>query len=121
MKDRRFWGFTAVGFISLAGGIFIFASFVPNRHENLPPRDVSLMMSSVFHRQNILFTETGRYSPEMSKLEVDKRLCERYSCLVQVPEKGNFYRFIVNVNGIRWFVSSKSLVPKILKEGELNE
>lgn len=112
-----FYGFLAVGFLSLLGGIAMFIFVVPRDMDPRgAPRDVSMIFTGVFTKQVVLFNETGRYAASLGEVDMDRETCQRYQCRLTVPPEGNTYRFRLGKDGRAWWVGPGNPVPK-LEEG----
>jgi hypothetical protein len=114
--DRRVFGFMAVGFLSLIGGIFIFAFIVvPQRQpQSGVPRDVQMVFTQVFVHQNLLRNETGRFSPALIQLGVGQEECRRYNCLLTLGGDAQDYEFRLSKGDQTWLIRSNSPVPEQL-------
>jgi hypothetical protein len=110
-----FFGFMAVGFLSLIGGIAMFVYVVPKSMDpGDVPRDVGVIFTEVFSQQLMLHNETKRYAAALSQVGVDRETCGRYSCRLTVPPDGGDYVFRLSKNGRVWAIRPNSPVPKAL-------
>lgn len=108
-----FWGFLAVGFLSLLGGIAMFIYVVPkDLDRDAAPRDASVIFTEVFTRQIQLFEDRKRYAAALPEIEVPSDVCERYHCRLTVPPDGQDYTFRLSRDDHTWLITSKSPVPK---------
>ena len=70
-----FWGFMTVGFLSLLGGILMFAYVVPKDLDaNAPPRDVGVLFTEVFLKQLNIFEVRKRYAAALNTDVLEKVL-----------------------------------------------
>lgn len=113
MREKpSFWGFMAVGFIALAGGIVMFVKVVPiGAPEGGVPRDVQMIFTQVYSAQNLIRSERGKYTPALIEIGVDQETCRRYSCLLQLTAEGANYDFRLAKDGQAWFIQAFSPVP----------
>ena len=108
-----FFGFLAIGFLSLVGGIAMFIYVVPRDMDTGgAPRDVGMIFTGVYTKQMLLFNERHRYAAALSEVDVDRDTCDRYNCRLTVPPEGNDYVFRLGKNGRVWAMTSKTPVPK---------
>lgn len=107
-----FWGFLAVGFISLLGGIVMFFQVAREmKAEITVPTDVQVMFTTVFTTQNLLHNERGVYSPALSEMGVEAEMCRRYNCLLTLEEAGKNYKFRLEKDDRVWVTHAASPMP----------
>jgi hypothetical protein len=118
LGEKSFWGYLAVGLLSLAGGICVFIFLVvPDRQpESGVPRDVQVFFTNVYMNQTLAKNETGRFTPALNQLEVEQDVCMRYQCLLTLSPDGQDYTFKLSKGGHTWSIHSRSPVPK--EQGE---
>lgn len=108
-----FFGFLGVGFLSLLGGIAMFAYVVPREMKTAgPPRDVGLLFTNVFTQQIVAFNENKRYAAALSQVGVSHETCARYGCRLTVPPDGATYVFRLSSGGRTWTITPKTPVPQ---------
>lgn len=112
--DKTFFGYMAVGFLSLFVGIAIFMLFViPDRRpESGVPRDVQVLFTNVYMNQLNIKRELGHYTPALIQIDVDQDTCRSFSCLLTVAPDGQDFEFRAAKGGQIWSIHSKSPVPK---------
>lgn len=113
-RERRHLGYMVVAFLSLIGGIFIFAFIVipQRRPETGVPRDVQHLFTNLYSDQLLVKNETGRFTPALITVNVPQDVCRRYDCLLTVAGDGLGYVFKLSKEGHRWEISQASPVPK---------
>lgn len=112
-----FWGFLAVGFIALAGGIvMVFVVARDYKAEQGAPSDMGLVFTQVYSNQNLLKNERGKFTPALSELGVEQDKCRRYECLLTLAPDAMSYKFKMTKEGRTWYIESKSPVPKEEKQ-----
>ena len=113
-EKTSFWGFLFVGFLSFTGGVVIFAKVVPmDKDPDSAPRDVVLLFTHVFSNEGLLYRELNQYSPDLTKVGLEKDACDRYRCLLRISPSGKNYEMRLTKDGKTWFIRSTSPVPKL--------
>jgi hypothetical protein len=114
IDKKSYVGYLLVGFLSLFGGISIFALvIVPDRKpESGVPRDVQVLFTEVFSNQSLIRTEMGRYTPALNQLGVEEDRCKRFSCLLTISNDGLEYTFQLSKENKTWLINSKSPMPQ---------
>jgi hypothetical protein len=114
IDKKSYVGYLLVGFLSLFGGISIFALvIVPDRKpESGVPRDVQVLFTEVFSNQSLIRSEMGRYTPALNQVGVDEDRCKRFSCLLTLSSDGLDYSFQLTKEQKTWLIDAKSPVPK---------
>lgn len=115
-ENRSFFGFLAVGFISLLGGIIMFIKVVPPREaDGMPPRDMSMIFIQVFSQQANLKSGSLPFNPDISTMGVDTETCARYQCVFRLVDGGRDYDFRLTKNDRTWMINSSSPMAKEIK------
>ena len=110
-----FYGFMAVGFLSLLGGIAMFAYVVPKDMDpGSVPRDVGVIFTEVFTNQLQIFHDTKRYAAALSEVGIESERCNRYSCRLTVRPDGGTYIFRLTKDGRTWAIQPNTPVPKLM-------
>lgn len=115
-KDKSkpvFYGFLAVGFLSLLGGIAMFAYVVPgDMSSTTVPRDAAFVFTDVFSNQLAIYGQAKRYAAALVEVGVSSETCDRYACRLTVPADGSTYTFRLTKDGRTWAIQAGSPVPK---------
>lgn len=110
-----FYGFLAVGFASLLGGIAMFAYVVPKDMDpGDVPRDVGVVFTEVYTQQLTFHNDAKRYAASLGEVNVDRDTCDRYHCRLTTQPDGEHYIFRLSKNGHTWAVQPPSPVPKLV-------
>jgi len=119
LGEKSFWGYLAIGLVSLFGGILVFIFLViPDRQpESGVPRDVQVMFTTIYMNQLNAKNETGRYTPALTQLDVQQDECMRYECLLTLTPDAQDYTFKLSKGGHSWAIHSKSPKPTELTAG----
>ena len=105
----------AVGFLSLLGGIAMFAYVVPKDMDpGAVPRDVGVIFTEVFSNQLQIFHESKRYAAALSEVGIESERCNRYFCRLTVRADGGAYTFRLSKDGHTWAIQPNSPVPKLV-------
>jgi hypothetical protein len=112
--NKVIFGYFVVGVLSLIGGIFIFVMIVVPQLQPVTgvPREVQMVFTEVFSRQNLIYNERGVYSPAMIEVGLDQETCRKYTCAMTVDASGKDYVMKLTKDGQTWQIHSKSPVPK---------
>lgn len=113
--SSRFWGFLAVGFIALAGGIVMFFAVVPQRAAEIKiPRDVQLIFTQAYMQQNLIRNETGKFGGDSG---VGAEDCAAYRCAYELREGGRAYVLVLRKNERMWMMDEKSPQAREVRVG----
>lgn len=117
-KSRVFWGYTAVGFIAMAGGIVMFAVTVPNwsANPNDAPKEMTLLFTQVYSQQANLHSGGLPFSPGLAQLGVEEATCKRFQCTYQITEGGKDYEMRMSQEGRTWRISAQKMIPVEVKD-----
>jgi hypothetical protein len=117
-RGRYFFGFIAVGVVSLIGGILIFIFVVVPERESIinVPRDVQMIFTQVFSQEGVFVNETGYFNPALTELGVEQEDCRRYSCLLTLSKDRKSYTFRLSKEGRTWQIGPKSPVPQAVAQ-----
>lgn len=109
-----FYGFLAVGFLSLLGGIAMFIYVVPRDMDTGGvPRDMGMIFTEVFTQQLMLHNQNNRYAASLGEVNVDRETCDRYRCRLTTQPDGSTYIFRLSRDGRTWAIQPSSPVPKL--------
>lgn len=114
IDKKSYVGYLVVGFLSLFGGIAIFALvIVPDRNPPTGvPRDVQVFFTEVFTSQNLVKNELGKFTPALVQLGVDAERCAKYACLLTLAPDGANYTFQLSKDKRTWVMQAKSPMPE---------
>lgn len=117
LEKKTFWGFTAIGFVALAGGIIMFLVTVPKWQAtgSEAPADMAIVFTKVYSIQANLRSGNLPFSPELSALGVDKETCAQFLCEMKLIEAGKDYDLRLSKNGRTWRITSKSMIPEEIR------
>lgn len=116
-EKKTFWGYTAIGFIAMAGGIVMFTITVPkwNSPAGQAPADLTILFTKVYSIQANLRSANLPFSPDISYLGIDQETCSQYSCSMKLIDSGKDYEMRLSKGGRTWNLTSKSMVPQEIK------
>jgi hypothetical protein len=118
-KDQSkpvFWGFMAIGFLSLIGGILVFIYVVPKDIDpDAAPRDATVLFTEVYLQQLQFFQSHQRYAAALGEVSVDQETCNRYNCRLTVRADAKDFIFRISKDNKTWMITPKSPVPKLEK------
>lgn len=119
-EKKTFWGYVAIGFIALAGGIIMFAITVPkwDAAPGLAPPDVNMLFSKVYSIQANLRSGGFPFSPDLESIGVDQETCARFGCTMRLVDAGKDYEMRLSKNGRTWRLTSKSMIPEEIREAK---
>lgn len=114
IDKKSYVGYLIIGFLSLFGGVAIFALIVvPDRNpQSGVPRDVQVFFTEVFTNQSLVKNETGKYTAALVHLGVDAERCAKFSCLLTLQPDATDYTFQLTKENKTWVMQSKSPMPQ---------
>lgn len=120
-NKKTFWGYIAIGFIAMIGGVVMFAITVPkwDKEEGAAPYDLVVVFSKVYSVQANLRSAGLPYSPSLENTGIEKETCEKFSCTLKLIDAGKDFEMRMTKGGRTWQLTSKSMIPEEIKIAEV--